>query len=201
MAKTVAEMDTELTAKALKVINLIKKPFTQFTKDFAALAVSREELAPKFMKAFGLYQAETAKTFVDFVRYLVPEVGKSRNEYRSHRAYQAADYLRRLASQAARGGRKANMTAAERANVPATPTEAVARVIASMLTLIPQDQQERVYQAVHTELHWSERQVTRLQNQVEHADPLVIAKLPRGVQIPALKLSFPEKDGVEEKVA
>ena len=86
------------------------------TPDFTAMAVSREELAPKFMKAFGLWQAETGSTFVEFVRFLVPEIGNTRAEYRNHRAYQAADYLRRLVGNAARKP----TTQAERAAAPAS---------------------------------------------------------------------------------
>ena len=182
-APTVAESTPDLSAKVTKAVDLIKRPFIQFVKDFQALAQSREELAPKFMKAFGMWQAETAGTFVDFVRLLAPDVGKTRNEYRNHRAYQSADYLRRLVGNA----RRQPLTQAERAAAPASPTDSLARVMASLLTIIPEDQHERVWKAMTDSLHYTDRQVTRLQTQVEHVDPLVRIQ----GQVQRLRLSFP----------
>ena len=130
------EAAPDLSTKVRNAIEAIKKPFTSFVKDFAALAISREELAPKFMKAFGMWQAETGGTFVDFVRTMDSTVGKVRAEYRAHRSYQAADYLRRIVGNAAKVNRP--QTAAERASQPATPTDALARVFASLMTIIPE---------------------------------------------------------------
>lgn len=169
-------VSAELSKRVENAISAIKRPFTMFVKDFAALASSREELAPKFMRAFGMWQTETAGTFVGFVRMLAPEIGNTRQEYRSHRAYQAADYLRRVTSGAAR--RPSNN--AEGHIGPATPTDAFARLMSSFLTLIPEPQQATLWQAVSVQLNWTDRQVTRLQTQVEHVAPLVDVKTRAG---------------------
>lgn len=192
-SESVAETTPDLSAKVANAIDEVRKPFLSYVKHFAALATRREELAPKFIKAAGLWQAEQGGTFVDFVRYLVPEIGKARAEYRQHRAYQAADYLRRLVSGAATNRR--GRTAAERATAPAPPTDVMARVIASMMALIPEGQQGRFWEALSTEAHWTDRQVQRIQTQVEHVDPLVEI---RGRTLETLRLTIPAH---EEKAA
>jgi hypothetical protein len=184
-AATVAETTPDLSAKVSKAIDAIKKPFASYVKDFTSLAARREELAPQFMKAFGMWQAETAGTFVDFVRHLVPEIPATRAEYRSHRAYQAADYLRRLVGNAQRRPR----TMAERQEAPAPPTDALSRILASFMPLLPDNQKAHLWEALESQLHWTPRQIQRVQTQVEHVDPLVEI---RGRTIENLRVSIPE---------
>jgi hypothetical protein len=175
----------DLTKKVQTAIDTIKKPFTSFVKDFAALSASREELAPKFMKAFGLWQGETGGTFVDFVRFLVPDVGKSRTEYRTHRAYQAADYLRRIQGNTSRRP----TTQAERAAAPTPPADAFARLMATLLSMIPEGRHAIIETALKTELHWSERQVETTMTRAENSTPLVEVK---GRNLDNLRLTMPE---------
>lgn len=187
----------DVSSKVLKAVDAIKKPFTQFVKDFASLATSREELAPKFMKAANAWMEETSGTFVDFVRYLVPDVGATRNEYRAHRAYQAADYLRRLVAQQARARREPTT---EGTVAPATPMNAMASLVASIMPLIPEDQKHRLWESFYVNLHWSQRQVERLQGLIGDADPLVNIRTPRGQTMPNLRLAVPapqEEEGAE----
>lgn len=182
--------DEQLSGKVRKQVDAIRKPFLAFTKNFAALAQSREELAPKFMKTFGAWQAITGGTFVDFVRYLVPDLGATRQEYRTHRAYQAADYLRRLIStQQQRDRRPANPE--ERAQGAVTPIDAVARLIKALMPLVQQDQQQRLWDAMYTQLHWTDRQVHRVQNLVQEVNPLVVARPQRGQELPMLRIMIP----------
>lgn len=181
-----ATVTDELSKKVLSAIETIRKPFVSYVKDFAALGVKRSELAPKFMKVFGMWQAETGGTFVAFVRYLAPEIGNTRQEYRVHPTYAAADYLRRLTGNAERRGPR---TQAERAAAPAPPTDAIARIVAAFMAIIPEAQKGHLWEAMSTELHWTERQVARLQTQVEHVDPLVEIK---GRTLENLRLSIPE---------
>lgn len=194
IAESVAETTPDLTAKVRKAVDAIKKPFTTYVKDFAALAASRETLAPMFMKACGLWQAETAGTFVDFVRFLVPEIPATRAEYRSHRAFQAADYLRRLQGNAARRPR----TTAERATAPAPPTDAISRLLAALVPIIPDSQQANLWNALKTELHWTDRQVQRIQTQVEHVDPLFEI---RGRSLDTFKVTIPAHDEESRRAA
>lgn len=186
-----AKNTPDLTAKVKKAVMAIKAKFTTFTKNFAALSVSREELAPQFMKAANLWMAETKGTFVDFVRFLDPNVGNTRDEYRSHRSYQAADYLRRLVANSARRDR----TGDEEAPRAAAPTDAIASILGSLLEIIPEDRHQQVYDALQERMGWSERQVTRMQTQVEHVDPLVHIR----AKVENLRLSFPTGEEAAEQ--
>lgn len=178
-----------LSAKVRNAVDAIREPFGTFVAEYSALAVRREELAPRFMKSFGLWQAETGATFVDFVRVLVPDLGTSRKEYRAHRAYQAADYLRRLAAAVTRAPLSASEAAAEvqARTRPAKPSEGLARVLASMLALLDPAAQAIVWIAVHDGLHWGDRQVADLQTAVQDAQPLVKLTAPRGQHLPTLR--------------
>lgn len=189
-ATATASNPAELSAKTKKAIDQIKGAFKQFVTAFAALGEKRADLSPKFMKAFGLWQAETAGTFVDFVRFLVPEIGTKREEYRQHRAYQAADYLRRLAQQANRGEQR-RRTPEERATAPVTAMDAMARLLASFIPIIPEQEQAKIWESLHEVLHWSDRQVLRMQTLIDEAQPLVVAKIGRGnaQEIPNLRLA------------
>lgn len=184
---TIVATNPDLSSKVLRAIEEIKKPFTSFTKDFAAIAMRREELAPKFMKAFGLWQAETGGNFVTFIRHLDPSVGNTRNEYRTHRSYQAADYLRRIVANVGRregaGGIEADVTG------PVTPAEAFSRLLAAFMKLIPDSQINHLREAMQESLHWDLKRVDRSLEQATEAEPIVSIK---GKTIDNLKLSTPE---------
>ncbi len=182
--ETVDTEPIELSAKVRRLVDTLRPSFRAFVVSFADLTASRAELAPTFMKTFGTFQSETGQTFVDFVRLLDPSVGPSRADYRQHRAYQAADYLRRLQAQQARPKTPSRSTAA-----PATPLDGMARLIASLLPLIGADQVPRLWEAVERELHWTDRQATALQHRVEQATPLVAVRPPRGVATPQLRIA------------
>lgn len=186
----------ELSAKVKRAVTAITAPFKAFTRQFAAMSIRREELAPKFMNAARLWMAETNHSFVEFVRFLDPNVGGTRNEYRSHRTYQAADYLRRLdqnlrrKSQTAAGGGRA-------VDAPAPPTDVVARILGSLMEIIPEERQQEVWDSMASQLHWTPRQIQRLQTQVEHVDPLVHIR----ARVENLRLSFPVTEEAEEQAA
>lgn len=192
-----------LSAKLQKMVDAIRKPFNSYLKEFTIMQASREELAPKFMQTARAWQAEQNKDFVAFVRYLVPEIGTGR-EYRSHRAYQAADYLRRLDNQvrarAEGGGRRvAGRRGLGRAGA-ATAADALARVLKSFLPIIPEAQQRHLWEAMQAQLGWTERQVSRLDTQVETVEPIVDI---RGRQLDNLRLTVhvPAEVAEQEEVA
>jgi hypothetical protein len=195
-AASEAEATPELSAKVQRAVDAIRKPFNEYNKAFAALSIRREELAPRFMKAANLWMAETSGNFVAFVRFLDPSIGSVRAEYRNHRTYQSADYLRRLAGRAEAGANRPR-TAAERAAAPAPPTDAIARIVASLMTAIPEDRQAQVWAAMEQQLHWTTRQINRLQTQVEHVDPIVTI---RG-RVEGMRLTFPTAEATEERAA
>lgn len=190
MAKTTPTPQTqntpvaELTTKTRKAVEAIRRPFGVFIKDFSSLSEKREDLAPKFMKAFNLWATETGGTFVEFVRFLDPSLPQSSKEYRAHRSYGAADYLRRLVAQARRGERSTERTAQERATAPATPMVGMARVLSALMQLIPEDQHIKITEAISEELHWNDRQILRLEQLMQEHIPLVA---PKG------KVEFPKK--------
>lgn len=195
----VAESIPDLSAKVNKAIEAIKKDFVAFSKDFAAISMRREELAPKFQKAFGLWQAETGGTFVSFVRYLDPSVGQARNEYRTHRSYQAADYLRRIMGNVAKRN-DAGQGNAEGNQQPTavSPGEGLIRLLASFLKIIPEGQVDRLKEAMKAEFHWDDKRVERTMEQVDSVDPLVEIK---GRTLENLKLSMPEHAEAEKVAA
>lgn len=186
-AALIAEAAIEMSAKLTKIIAGIREPFRLYVSDFAALSVSRAKLAPTFMKAFGAFQAETGANFVSFVRTLDPTVGHTREEYRASKSFLAADYLRRLVSTATRSPGNAAAPGSTRA----TPLDGMARLLASLLPLISADQVTQLWDTVGTELHWSERQVTRLRNMVTSAASLVTVQAPSGPggKIPTLRIA------------
>lgn len=191
-----------LSARVRSAVDKVRGNFTAFVRDFAALQVNRSELAPNFMRAFGLYQAETGGTFVDFVRLLDNTVGTTRAEYRQHRAYQAADYLRRLV---ATSNRATALTAEERATraatAPVSPIEGMARLIRSFLPLVPEDQKQKLWDSLHVCLHWSDRQVSRVQEMIEDVPALLTVRQPRGSNMPALRLTVPQPEESEPLAA
>lgn len=172
MAKTTPDIAVDIapiSAKTQKMIDGIKRPFVAFVSDYKSLLSSRAELAPRFMKAYGAWQSESGGTFVAFVRVLDPSIPVERNAYRAHVSYQAADYLRRLVArqQAEKEGRKV----VNPAEVPATPLEALARLVSSVLPLVPNA--DILWKAFVEELHWTDNQVKRVQSLVTHSEALL----------------------------
>jgi hypothetical protein len=173
----------DLSARTRRAIEAIRAPFQGFVSDFTSLTVKRGELAPKFMKAFNTWASETGRTFVDFVRVLDESVPVDRDHYRRHKSYQAADYLRRLVAQS--GTRPAGAAARDKAGMrgapaPTPPAEALARVLASVQGLMRKESVPDLWRALAQGFGWTDQQVTRLQNQVETAEPVLEIRAPRG---------------------
>lgn len=166
------------SSRTLKAVETLRGPFMAFVADFTSITTKRAELAPKVMKVFGTWQSEVGGSFVEFTRILDPTIGATREEYRKHRSYQAADYLRRLAALTVA---RARTGAATRA--PAiSPTAGMARLLKAVLPLIDAGQIDKLWQTLTAELHWSDRQTTNMQRAVDDAatDPLVRLTPPRG---------------------
>lgn len=163
-----------LSKRTSNAIEGIRQPFTAFASGFADLTANRATLAPKFMKAFGAWQAETAGTFVGFVRVFDATVPEERAGYRSHAVYQAADYLRRLISQQER---PAASTSTRGATAPVRPIEAVARLVATLSPFVAD--MDLIWKAFLQELHWTDRQIASVQKLVGQAGPLLTKSSPR----------------------
>lgn len=173
-----AKAPIEVSAKVMRIIDAVREPFASFVDGFAAITADRATLAPKFMKAFGAWQAETAGTFIAFVRVFDATVPAERAAYRDNPVYQAADYLRRLSANAARPAAEAN------AVKPASPFEAVARLVATLAPLV--EDMDLVWQAFLLELHWTDRQIARVQKLVGQAGPLLAKKAPQARKFGAI---------------
>lgn len=178
-----AAEDTKLTAKVVRALDGIRDTFIAFVKDYTAILVRREDLAPKFMKASNMWIAETGGSFVDFVRVLDSTVPVDRDGYRAHRAYQAADYLRRLVQQGARTVETPVEKAARIASAPVNTRHAMARLLASFLPFIDPAALDAVWKAAETQLHWTEGQIDGMKELVKTEAPLVKVRAPRGVEL------------------
>lgn len=172
-----------LSEKVQTAIDSVQSQFVNFVQDFTSLNESREDLAPKFMKAFGAWQSETGGSFVAFVRLLVPDVPEDREGYRAHRAYQAADYLRRLTAAGSRKQETPVDRAARIASRPVSPQRAMARMVAAVLPLLAPETLDKLWQAMQAELRWSEQQVANLQQTTSEETPLVQLRAPAGVKV------------------
>lgn len=179
----------KLSAKTARAVEAVRGLFTPYVASFATINQLRGELAPKFMKAFEQWKAETDGNFVEFVRVLVPAVPlPSRTKdgiqgYRDHQAYQAADYLRRLVQQEARAATTPEEQADAIRNRPASPRQALARVIASIVPLIDPAAMAALWKAMESQLHWSETQVSGFRELVKLESPLVQVRPPRGLRV------------------
>lgn len=180
---------TPLSSKVQRIVDTLRPSFDAYTRDYTALAVRREELAPKFMKAFGAWQTETGGTFVQFVRLFDATIGESREEYRAHRSYQAADYLRRLAGRQTRAPESSTERATRIASTPVRPMQGFARVLAAVVPLVQPEALSALWKAVESELHWSPEQVARLQTLVTEATPLIRMAPTRGATITPMRVT------------
>lgn len=181
VAETTAVTTPALSTKTQKLIDAIRPQFVAFAGGFASMLTSRLELAPKFMRAFGAWQADTAGTFVQFIRTLDASIPETRADYRTHSAYQAADYLRRLVAQQERA--KADRTGAAEGTarkVAVTPLDAVARLLAAFLPNV--NDKMKLWAMLGAELNWTERQISRVQHMAETM-PALPLKAPKGTDI------------------
>lgn len=161
------EDEVTLKPRTIRLIDGIRAPFRAHLSEFVRMHSKAEDLAPEFMRAFIAYQADTGSTFVNFVRYLDPDVPSGPGQpYKSHSTYMAADYLRRLVA-APQG------ETVENPDAPAGMSEAFVRLLAAVIALIPGNQVERLWTIIETELKWTTGRVTKLRAQVEEAEPLV----------------------------
>lgn len=159
----------QLSVKLTSVIDNLRRPFRAFVSEFKSLSLSRAELAPAFMEAFGHYEKETDGTFIQFCRLVDPSIPADREAYRNDPSYQAATYLRRLVQQAEMQSPKK-----KRGPKPATPLLALARFVATVLPVV--DPTGAIWAAFVAEMHWSERQAARVQALGVKAGPVPVPK-------------------------
>ena len=159
-----------LSAKTTKLIDGIREPFMSFADDFQALAATRAQLAPKFMKAFGAYQAESGGSFVSFVRFVDPTVPADREGYRTNNVYQAADYLRRLVATTEKASADPN------APVVTSPVDVIVDLLVTIQPVV--ENLDDIWAAFDTRYHWTTKRIARLQKMVGEARTPILVKKP-----------------------
>lgn len=181
-AEAAAITPKELSSVTRRGIDAIRKPFVNFVKGFKDLAVSRAELAPKFIKAFGAYQKDTGGTFLSFVALLDPSVPVAdRDAYRVHPSYAAAQYLRRLSGRTDTGANRARPLRSNLANL--------ARLIATILPVMADA--EAFWTGLADQFGLRPRQVAKLRQVVAASKPLVDLHLTRKVPVRIVNVEEP----------
>lgn len=180
-----------ITAATRRLVDDIREPFRGFVGEMSAVLISRAKLAPKFMKAANAWRKETNGTFIAFVRELDATVPERQADYRNNAVYNAAIYLKRLVEAEARGEEKKEV---RRGPQPLPPLAGLARLLAAIATLIPEDSREKLFAVVGNELHWSVDQQNRLQRLVEESPPLIAVRAPKGEERPVLHIVQPRHD-------
>lgn len=179
--------DTTITAATRKLVDSIRQPFTGFVSGMNTLLEARAKLAPAFMRAARAYIKDTNSTFIAFVRELDADVPVAQKDYRNHSTYNAAVYLKRLVEATERD----KTTTATRTGPHAVPPLAsMARLIAAIKPLVPEDNLVKLWEILASELHWSEAQKNRLQALVEEAEPLFNTRAPKGGPKPVLRIAM-----------
>lgn len=195
-APSAAATDTEVAAVALSartrtLIDKARDGFLGFVKTHSGFLLKREDIVGPFAKAWKAFKEETTLTLADFARQFDPSVPADRDGYRAHSTYRAAENLMALHRQLERA--KQAKEAGTTASGPqrATPLDAVARMLKSVLPLISADQVDRLWETVTKELGWTEQQVTNLKNRTSEAEALLAVRPPRGFggTVPQLRIA------------
>lgn len=161
--KTVVEAAAVISKALAKEIAATAKTFNGFAKDYGLVNQTRAEYAPKFMKLYGKYQSVTGGSFVSFIQMLDPTMPADRTAYRAHRAWIAADYLRRLVNR-----RSPNATAAP-ARSSLTNLAQTLGVIVGMVK-----DPEIVWQAAAAQFGFTKTQIGKLRNLTAQTRPLLV---------------------------
>lgn len=182
MAKKTVRGAAAVTPAAIeRQIDAIRRPFMAYATAFGRIMETRGELAPRFMRAYYAWaNADGKGGFVAFVRKIDPEVPTASRStdgvdgYRDHPSYNAAQYLRRKVE----GG---NRQPARRSNV-----SPLARMIATVLQVIRPENATAVVDSIGREFGFTARQITRLQELVGKAQPVMRLPGVRPVAAPRL---------------
>lgn len=174
-----------LSKRVQTAVDKVRSLFRSYVEDFAALTASTEDLAPTFMQTYRRWEGETGGSFVAFVRVLVPDLPMETKAYKLHKAYNAADNLRRVAGRLEREGTNPVERAQRIANAPVAPRRAFLSLLSAVAPLIQPDALDLLFDAMKTRLHWSEATVDGIKDAVENKEetPLVLIRPPRGVHI------------------
>jgi hypothetical protein len=180
----------KIPAGVKKQIDAMRSRFMDYAQQFRQMTESREALVDPFFRLLGACQAEIPSlSFVQFVGLLDPSVpvdqrddktegGKTIRGYRSHPTYNAALYLQRLKQQRNRpqqtGPREPRLNATQR----------MARVLATMLQVIRENDLPAFWKGIATELQIDNAGLGRLQRATKETEPLLRVNLRPQQRIP-----------------
>lgn len=168
----------QVSSELRDTVNMLRAKVLEFGEAFAIVTTKKADIAEAFMDGFTLWQHETQRSFVDYVRAIDSNVPQDREGYRVHKTYMACDYLRRSQT-VGRGGPRNASAAPTRSNAVGR----MARLLATILSIVKESEHAAIWQALAGELDLKPRQITNLQNAVKATEPLF--KLPIKRQITA----------------
>lgn len=202
-ADTSEPAQPELSKKVRKTIDGIRNEVRAYFADASRFFESRDALAQQFMRAFEVFKKETKLGMADFVREFDPTVPVNAADYKRHSAYNAADHLRRLVSNARAAAKLTPAEQAQRAaSKPLGYRDAFAELLAAVLPIISADQVPKLWETVKERCRWTDAMVKGVEDKVKSTDlPLIALRAPRGMagQIPALRIAKPQTRMGEEQ--
>ena len=150
----------------------LRPAFRDIGTGLAQLTKKRAEIAPAFLKVYTLYRRETRRTFVAFVHELDPSCPVNGKAYQQHASYQAALYLKQLATDPD-----------QKAHKGLTPLSMLGVAIKSFLPLCgsQRDQKEALH-VILAATKWRERDQRRLLASIRRAKAVGLPKVPRLVE-------------------
>ena len=157
------------SVKLQEALNDLRPAFRDIGTGLAQLTKKRAEIAPAFLKVYTLYRRETRRTFVAFVHELDPSCPVNGKAYEKHASYQAALYLKQLATDPEAKKHKG-----------LTPLSMLGVAIKSFLPLCgSQRDQKEALQALLGATKWRERDQRRLLAAIRRAQPGGLPQVPR----------------------
>ena len=142
--------------------------------DLQRLTQKRVEMAPIFLKTFRLWSSETKRPFIAFVQALDSSVPASRNAYKKHPSYRAAEYLKELAH---------NPDARSPKKIGLTLLAMLAITIKSFLPLCGSQRDQKAALAVLiATTKWRDSERRRLVATIRRARPVGLPNVPRLVE-------------------
>lgn len=157
---------TTFSHRLSHALDAVRDEFGPFRDSFAALTASRVALAPRLLAAWTLWQRETKRSFIAFVRELDRSVPAERAAYTRHRSYQAALYLKDLATK----------PPATRRSVSAFRLLAI--VIKSVRPAVKANE-ETTFKLIEKASRWRPRDMERLRKAVKRARPIPFPGIPQ----------------------
>lgn len=161
------------STKLREAITALRPAFRELSHGLHGLTQKRAAIAPSFMRAYTLWRRETRRPFVAFVQALDSSVPASRDAYRTHPSYYAAQYLQQLATQPDKKTSRGR-----------TPMAMLAITIKSFLPLYGPNQkdQENAIKVLLGATKWRDRDIARLHSLIKRARPVALPNVPRLVE-------------------